>query len=167
MAQSGDSLQTIQKDSAERSIRKATLLSAVLPGAGQVYNRKIWKVPIIYGLIGGLGYLAYQNQQDFKEYQNALIARLDDDPQTIDEEYDGIYSDDNLQTLTDFHRRNRDLCYIGMGLVYILNIIDAHVDAHLAGFRVDDDLSLNVFASPPLYGISNHSGGAIGLKLTF
>lgn len=124
------------------SVRKATVLSAVLPGAGQVYNQKYWKVPIIYGAFAGMGYLIHFNNRYYHDFNTALIARLDSDPNTVDHKYQGKYTDDNLRTLSDYYHRNRDLCVVVTTFVYILNIVDAHVDAHLFNFRVDDNLSL-------------------------
>lgn len=125
----------------KHSVKKATLLSAVLPGAGQVYNQKIWKVPIIYAAFAGMGYLIHINNKNFNLYQDALFTRYDEDPNTTDE-FKDIYTDENLRALTDFYRRNRDLSVIGLSVVYVLNIIDAHVDAHLFYFNVDDDISM-------------------------
>lgn len=133
-----------EKDSLvqSHSVRKATILSAALPGAGQIYNRKAWKAPIIYAGFAGLGYLIYFNQKKYTEFEDALLLRYDDDPATVDE-YTDVYTDDNLRTLSEFYLRNRDLSIMGFTLVYVLNIIDAHVDAHLFNFNMDDDLSLN------------------------
>lgn len=134
-----DSLTSV---SPPHSVKKATVLSALLPGGGQIYNRKAWKVPIIYAAFGGLVYLVKFNNDRFKLYENALLLRYDNDPATNDE-FQNIYSEDNLRSLSDFYRRNRDLSVVGITLVYVLNIIDAHVDAHLFSFNVDDNLSLN------------------------
>lgn len=123
------------------SVRRATMLSAVLPGAGQIYNRKIWKAPIIYAGFAGMGYLIRFNQQRYREYEDALLTRFDNDPNTIDS-YEGLYTNDNLRSLSDFYRRNRDLSIAGVALIYVLNIIDAHVDAHLFTFNTNDDLSI-------------------------
>jgi Family of unknown function (DUF5683) len=147
---SPNTAQVISSDSASRdtsgrkihSVRKATLLSTFLPGAGQIYNKRIWKVPIIYGAFGGLIYLVQFNNNRFKEFENALLSRYDNDPTTIDK-YQDIYTEDNLKSLSEYYRRNRDLSVIGISLVYVLNIIDAHVDAHLFSFNVDDNLSIN------------------------
>ncbi|MFN8153137.1 MAG: DUF5683 domain-containing protein [Bacteroidia bacterium] len=146
------------------SVRKATLLSAVLPGAGQVYNKRTWKVPIIYAAFGGLVYLVKFNSDRFKTYENALLLRYDNDPETVDE-FKDLYTDDNLKSLRDFYRRNRDLSVIGISMVYVLNIIDAHVDAHLFNFNVDDNLSLNW--SPMLPASSSYQGAGISFHLTF
>lgn len=146
------------------SVRKATLLSTYLPGAGQVYNRKTWKVPIIYAAFAGMGYLIKFNHDNFKKFDNALLARYDNDPNTVDD-YATIYSEDNLRSLSDFYRRNRDLSVIGLTLIYVLNIVDAHVDAHLFNFNVDDDLSLRI--NPRLEMGSNLSSAGLSLSLHF
>ena len=143
------------------SVRKATLWSTYLPGAGQVYNRKTWKVPIIYAAFVGMGYLIKFNHDNFKKFDNALLKRYDNDPTTVDD-YADIYSEDNLRSLSEFYRRNRDLSVIGLTLVYVLNIIDAHVDAHLFTFNVDDNLSLQV---NPVMQMGHYSSSA-GLSLS-
>ena len=115
----------------KHSPTKATLLSLVLPGAGQYYNKKYWKIPVIYAGLVGMGYLAHFNNDLYKQYKSAYEMRIDEDPNTIDE-YEGIYSDDDLLTLKKYYRRNRDLSYIVGGIIYVLNILDADVDAHLS-----------------------------------
>lgn len=124
--------------------KKAALMSACLPGLGQAYNKKYWKIPIIYAGFGGLGYSFGFNHSYFKKYRNSLRGRLDNDPNTID--FYPQYSDDDLVTLKQYYQRWRDLSLIGMAALYTLNIIDASVDAHLFYFNVSDDLSLR--ASP-------------------
>lgn len=123
---------------------KATIMSAAVPGLGQIYNGKWWKVPIIYGAFGGLGYSIGFNDQKSKTYLNAYLARVDDDPNTVDNEFEGVYSDANLRELKTTFQRNRDLSIIILGVVYALNIVDASVDAHLKDFDVSDDLTLNI-----------------------
>ncbi|MFM9055421.1 MAG: DUF5683 domain-containing protein [Bacteroidota bacterium] len=146
-AQDSSATRKIPMRDTTHSVRKATVLSAIIPGAGQVYNRKAWKVPIIYAGFAGLGYLFRQNQKNYIEYEDALLARYDNDPSTTDP-YVDIYTDDNLRTLSDFYRRNRDLSFMGITLLYVLNIIDAHVDAHLFRFNMDDNLA--IVCSPEL-----------------
>ena len=120
---------------------KATIYSAILPGLGQIYNKKYWKVPIIYGTIGALGYLANDYNNKYQKYLDAYIAKTDKDETTntninLDEKTIGYYK--------DRYRRNRDLFYILMGLAYVLNIVDASVDAHFFDFDVSEDLSLQL-----------------------
>ena len=123
------------------SVRKATILSTILPGAGQVYNRKYWKVPLVYAALGATVYYINYNNKNYKQYNDALIKRYDND--STNELFTEI-SNDNLRILSDGYRRNRDLSFAAATIVYVLNIIDAHVDAHLYTFNVSDDLTLKV-----------------------
>ena len=125
------------------SAKKAALLSIAFPGAGQIYNKKYWKLPIIYAGAAGLIYSLQFNQSRYVKYRNAYKYRIDNDATTVDG-YVGIYSDDNLNTLQKYYHRYRDLTIIGFAALYALNIIDASVDAHLFTFNVSDDLSLNI-----------------------
>jgi hypothetical protein len=133
-------IRTIKKP---HSPKKATIMSAALPGLGQVYNGKWWKVPIIYGGYAGLTYMAVTNHMDMTRYKEAYLLRVDDDPSTVDE-FAGRYSDANLQQLKTSSQRNRDLSFILMGILYVLNVIDANVDGHLKDFDVSEDLSMRV-----------------------
>lgn len=123
------------------SVRKATILSTILPGAGQVYNRKYWKLPLVYAGLGATAYYINYNNKNFKKYNEALLRRYDTD--STNELYTNI-SSDNLRILSDGYRKNRDLSFAAATIVYVLNIIDAHVDAHLFTFNVDDNLSLKL-----------------------
>lgn len=124
----------------EHSPKKASILSALLPGAGQVYNKKYWKVPLVYGAIGTSLYFAFDQKRQFDEFKEAYLFRVDDDATTNDDKYTGIYTDQNLLTLIEDRRRNRDLLFVLAGFSYMLNIVDAAVDAHLYYFDVNDDL---------------------------
>jgi hypothetical protein len=147
-------------DTTKHSPHRAAVMSALLPGAGQAYNKKYWKIPVIYAGFAGLAYAISFNQKEYRSYRNAYDQRLDADPYTIDP-YVGTYSDADLGTLKDFYRRNRDLSIIGTGVLYLLNIIDASVDAHLYDFNVNDDLSIRL--SPTL----NHQmTPGIGMVIT-
>ncbi len=125
------------------SPKKAALLSTVLPGAGQVYNKKYWKLPIIYAGAAGLAYSFQFNQSRYVKYRDAYKYRIDNDATTTDD-YIGVYTDDNLNTLQKYYHRYRDLTVIGFAALYALNIIDASVDAHLFTFDVSDNLSMKV-----------------------
>ena len=125
-----------------QSPKKAALLS-LIPGAGQVYNKKHWKVPIIYAGLIISAYYIHDNHHQYKAYKKAYLIRIDNDPNTTDE-YVGQYSSNDLIVLKDFYRRNREisiLCFVG---VYILNIVDASVDAHLFDYDISENISLNV-----------------------
>lgn len=123
------------------SPRKATLYSAVLPGLGQVYNKKYWKVPIVYAGLGTCVYFISRNNSKFQEYKDALVAELDGDPTTLNTT---IYTAGQLDQLQDTYRSWRDLSWIFLAGVYVLNILDANVDAHLFYFDVSKDLSMHV-----------------------
>jgi hypothetical protein len=121
---------------------KATLMSTFLPGLGQAYNKKYWKIPVIYAGIGTGLYFAIYNQKEFKKYKEAYILRTDNDSTTVDE-FTNEFSSSALLNLVNFHQKNRDLMFIVSGAVYILNIVDAAVDAHLYDFNVNDNLSFH------------------------
>jgi hypothetical protein len=143
------------------SPKKAALMSALLPGLGQIYNRKYWKLGIIYPVMGGVVYGFGFNHKNFKVYRDALRIRYDDDPTTIDQF--SLYSDDRIVTMKNYYQRYRDLCVIGFAAVYLLQVIDAAVDAHLYYFDVGPDLSLEW---SPTYHASTY-GTEIGAQMRF
>lgn len=163
LAQS-DTLKTEKKKNAStyRRARTASVMSAILPGAGQVYNKKYWKVPIIYAGLGGFGYLFYVNQEKFSFYSKNLKAEYDNDANTINE---SGYSGTQLQTLKADYRKTRDLGIIGCAVFYALNILDANVDAHLTTFDVSDDLSLELRPYNNVYCFHNSIGMQSGVSL--
>ena len=149
----------------EHSPSKAALYSAILPGLGQVYNRKYWKVPIIGVGAGALIYGLNFNQSNFSMFKQELIKRQQG-LGNLDPDLDR-YSDANLNELQDFYRRNRDLTIVGLALLYALNIIDATVDAHLFEFNVDDDLSMKFSPAPIFTATSSAPALGLGIKLSF
>jgi hypothetical protein len=130
-------------DHQEHSPQKATILSTVFPGLGQVYNKAYWKVPLIYGGFAALGYGISFQGKEYKRYKEAYNLFTDKDPLTIDE-FGGKRSADELKSARDFYRRNRDYAILGTVVLYVLNIIDAHVDASLYDYEIDDNLALRV-----------------------
>lgn len=132
---------TQQKDILKiHSPHKATMYSALIPGLGQVYNKKYWKLPIIYGATGVLIYAFNFNNDQYNKYKNAYT---DMDAGEISS-FEGYTSTDQLTKLKDNYRRNRDLNVISLAAVYLLNVVDATVDAHLFDYKISDDLSLNI-----------------------
>ncbi len=128
----------------KHSPRKATIMSAILPGLGQVYNKKYWKVPLIYSGFATIGYFIVTNNQQYQIYQNAFKVRANND--TLNSAYGEFvnkYTQSQLQEIRDYYRRYKDLNWILGGLLYILNVVDADVDAHLFYFDVSDKLTLN------------------------
>lgn len=142
-------------------------MSAILPGLGQVYNKKYWKVPIIYAGLGGFGYFFVSNHNQYKIYQKSLRAAADDDPSTVPDIY--WMNASQLQVEKLRFKKYRDYCAVGLVAVYVLNIIDANVDAHLKTFDVSDDLSLSIDPWQEIYqsayGLRTSTG--ISLKLNF
>ena len=121
---------------------KATFLSALVPGLGQIYNEKYWKVPVIYAGFTGLLYYANYNNFVYKKYKSAYEAMIDDDDSTTSP-YSAA-SSSSLLKARDNWRRYRDLCFIGIGVLYIAQIIDANVDAYLFDFDMSKDLTFRV-----------------------
>jgi hypothetical protein len=144
----------------KHSPKKATIMSAVLPGLGQIYNKKYWKVPVIYAGIATVGYFAVSNNQNYSKYKTAYKIRTDGDTNTIDEFYKK-YTDQNLLDIKNYYRRNLEVTVIAGVALYALNIIDASVDAHLFDFEVNDDLSLNI---KPMI-VPNNTSFVSGLSL--
>ena len=116
---------------------KASFYSALLPGLGQAYNKKYWKLPIVYGAIGTSLYFYINNNKKYNNYRDAYKRRLqgfnDDEYQYLD--------DSRLIEAQRFYQRNRDLSLLVTFAFYVLNIVDANIDAHLAQFNVNDKLS--------------------------
>lgn len=135
------SLSKTDKKKIYSSARKATILSMVLPGAGQVYNKKYWKVPIVYAGLGGFGYMFGFYNSQYNVARKYLKAEYDGDSTTVN---DTGLSGDQLLVYKTKYRKFRDISVIGLAAVYVLNIIDANVDAHLKTFDVSDDLSLEI-----------------------
>jgi len=150
------------------SVRKATILSAVIPGAGQIYNhtampkgkkKAFWKVPLIYAGLGGLGYLVVNNHSN--------VLQLRDQYRTIEAggvatgEW-SVYGSDlsAILSLHDQYARWRDLSILGFALGYTIQVVDAAVEAHFVNFDVTEDLSMRV--SPTLLNMNT-----AGIKLSF
>ena len=148
------------------SPKKATIYSAILPGLGQAYNKKYWKIPFIYIGFGAIGYFIDWNNDNYQLNKVAYQHLTDENPETNDHLLlDAIvyYDLDNPTSLAnfkdgltkrqDFYRRNRDLLFISAIGFYGLNIIDASVDAHLFNFDISDDLTMNW--QPSMLNIDN------------
>ena len=121
---------------------RAAFYSAVLPGLGQAYNKKYWKIPIVYAGIGIPLYFGIEQHQLFVDKRTAYTNRLAGDSSDIYLDQGNFFSNEALLESMDINRRNRDLMIIIAGAVYILQIVDASVDAHLFYFNVSDDLSI-------------------------
>jgi hypothetical protein len=139
--------------------KKATLLSAVLPGAGQVYNGKTWKVPLLYaGILTDVYFIQYNNRR-YESFRDALFA--------LDAGEKNQFPSLNRAALVrnvDYWRQNRDMTLLLLLGIYALNLVDANVDAHLSGFDVSDDISLKVAPQVGTFSSSSLSYG-FSLKL--
>ena len=157
-------------------------LAIVLPGAGQIYNQKYWKLPIIYGGFLGCAYAMRWNNQMYHDYSQAYLDIMDDDPNT--QSYNQFLhlgqkiesnNEERFKQLfkkrKDYYRRYRDMSFFIMVGVYALSVIDAYVDASLAQFDISDDLSFRVAPSVINTQYSNNplKSGGLGLQcsLTF
>ena len=160
-----DTSKTVKDSIIPHSARKAAIYSAILPGLGQAYNKKYWKIGIIVAGTGALIYSLNFSQGLYKNYKSELIKRQqnlgDLNPEL------NLYSDANLNELQSYYRRNRDLSIIGMFLLYALNIVDANVDGHLFDFDVSEDLSLKISPSPFNIYAGNTRGSGFSISLNF
>lgn len=137
---------------------RASLYSTVIPGLGQIYNKKYWKLPIIWGGIGTAIYFAQYNRTDYRFFKQGYVNRelgLPEDPELAQ------YSTTGIKTAMETARQNMEWCYIGALAVYLLNIVDASVDAHLFTFDVSDDLSLKITPT-----VVSPNTMALGVKLS-
>lgn len=144
---------TIQKDSVVKKRKsifkkghdpaKAALFSAILPGAGQFYNKKYWKIPVVYVGIGGLSAWMSHNIYELNNINSAYRTYFDGDS-TTNGYYKNYSTQSQLSIKRKEYKRNLDISAIALGIWYVLNIIDATVDAHLIYFDVNQDISISL-----------------------
>lgn len=162
--------QTTESDSTYKKIppiekihspKKAGWMSTALPGLGQVYNKKYWKVPIVYAALGTVAYLWVDNNKQYKSYLEGYKSRIDTD--TLNDNLFPGYTTEDLRELKNYYWRYRDLNAFIFAGVWALNILDAIVDAHLYTFDISENLSMKVqpsiyspmgFGKSPTYGLS-------------
>ena len=154
----------ILKKKATRPL-KATLLSAALPGAGQVYNRQYHKLVIVYGAIGGMIYAVDFNTRNFKLFDKAYRAKLkgEDLPSGISD----LIPIASLENRRAEFRKNKELSYFGLGLMYIFNVADAFVSSHLSTFNIEDDLIGSRLKLMDLMEIGGQPFPCLGVVVTF
>lgn len=138
-----------QKVKKPHSPVKATIMSACLPGLGQIYNGKWWKVPIVYAGLGGIGYLVYSNNYEFRSYLHAYEFKTGDLPEgatltTYETDLANKYADSQLKTYKDSYQRSFELYTMLLVAWYGLNVLDACVDGHLYNYDISDDLSFSI-----------------------
>jgi hypothetical protein len=166
---------------------KATMLAVVLPGMGQVYNRKYWKVPFVFAGFGGLVYSISYNTSKYNEMMKAYQDFTDKIPETDSyiplikgsqpSEYDPVLFPDsynpstqswvqeNLLNAVDYYKKYRDLSYIGIAAWYLITILDANVDASLANYDISDNLQLEV--TPAKVIIPGGVGAGLNISLIY
>ena len=138
--------------------QRALWLSALCPGLGQIYNRRYWKLPIVVGAFVGLSYGASWNNRMYKDYSRGYRDVMDDDPDTRsymdffpptvkESDLDMAWLQKIMKSKRDYYRRYREICVIAMVGVYLINVVDAYVDASLAHFDISPDLTLDVTPS--------------------
>ncbi len=143
---------------------KAAFYSAAIPGLGQIYNKRYWKVPIVWGAIGGSIYQYTLNNNNYQRFRTAFIRRQ---AGFTDDEFNGegefqFFDSDVLENQQERFQENRDLWLVVSIALYALNIVDANVDAHLKQFNIDNNLSfdfepyldLNPITNDPNYGMA-------------
>ena len=141
---------------------RAAFYSAILPGLGQAYNKKYWKIPIVYAAIGTGIYFYIDNNTEYKKVRNAYRRRL---AGFSDDEFQGRLTDDGLRQAQTTLRRNKELSLLVTVGLYALNIIDANVDAHLLQYNIDDNLSFKPHYKLDQFDNSGSLGLTFNLKL--
>lgn len=145
--------------------KAAAWMSVAIPGLGQIYNKKYWKLPIIYVGLGVCGYFVWTNTVNFRKYKETYRFRLGVDSLATD--YFPNETDNTVKEMKEYHHKNIEISYIAAGIIYLLNIVDATVDAHLYDFDISDDLSMRI--EPTMNTLGSGFGGntGTGVKLTF
>ena len=146
--------------------------SVMLPGLGQAANHQFWKIPVLYAGFATCVYSIDFANKNYKDFKQAYVWRQDGDTNTVDK-YDPFkgtyqlrYSPAQLKSARDYYRRNLELSVIITAGVYLLNVIDAYVSAHLLNFDVSDDLGVQ-FSVPVIYNYRNQNILMNGITLTF
>lgn len=159
-----DTVSANKKTKKRHSAKRAAWMSAVLPGMGQVYNKRWWKVPIIYAGFAGLSYGLYHYGTNYTGYRKAYRLQVDEDSTTLGS-FKGISEANELKAYRDSNKRNLDIMAVITAVWYALNIVDAAVDAHLFNWDVSDNLALDIHPYAPAF--YNTANASFGLSLQF
>ncbi len=154
---------TLLPDSVVRkhSPRKAVMYSLICPGLGQIYNKKYWKIPFIYGAGGAFLYYINYNQTKYKKFRNAIYNETDTQQRVVIDGY--AYDYEDLDIARDYYRRYRDLSIAGLAAIYLLSAIDAMVDAHFFYYDITDNLSMRI--QPAVENPGSYA--SLGFKINF
>lgn len=164
---------TLNSETFKPNPTKAVIYAAIFPGLGQVYNRKYWKLPIVYGGFLGFSYAITWNGRYYTDYSNGYKDIMDDDEATDSwknflpygvnpEEVDKAWLTNVMKRRKDFYRRYRDLSIIGTIAMYALSIVDAYVDAQLFDFNISSDLSMRV--EPTIIRKTDYLANSVGFQ---
>lgn len=155
-------------DSLVYSPRKAIVKSALIPGWGQAYNKKYWKIPLVYGALGVTGYLFTRNLTQYRDSKQAYILATDNDPTNdylIKQPYYSVKDQpERIRVFRNQVRQNVDYCVVFFVLFWGLNVVDAAVDAHLKTFDVSDKLSLQLKAGYSEMARTNGIGIVLNIR---
>jgi len=151
----------------EHSTTKATLMSTFVPGLGQIYNKKYWKVPVIYAGFGVMTYLIVFNTNLYLDYKCAFIESSYGNMHGSYSDLVNKYTKDELLSAREYYRRNLEISCLITALWYILNIVDATVDAHLYSYNINDKLSLKVEPAFQPIGLRNQTSAGLKIKFNF
>jgi len=152
--------------SARYDPRKALLYAAIVPGSGQIYNKKYWKLPLVYGGFIAIGYGINFYQEGYIKYKKELFYNIENGYEQDTDICPGdVYTTSNYRKIVDQYKRQRDFMIILMGGMYLLQIVDAHVDAHLKEFDLNPNLQVSI--EPMIeqnYLIGRQSGVSLIIK---
>lgn len=138
-----EDLELEEKARARHSPKKAGFYALACPGLGHIYNKKYWKLPIVYGILGGMGFWVGTNIKDLNGYTNALKAQLGDPPDNT-ASYKGVSDVTQLRSRRDQFKNSMDLSIILTIVVYAIHVGDAVVDAHLFEYDVNEDITISL-----------------------
>jgi len=144
LAQDSRPVETIESYAKRYDPRKAMLYAAVMPGAGQFYNKKYWKMPLVYGGFAGFVYGINFYQDNYLRFKEELFGLINDPNSNGASLSPSLLTEEQLRTLVDRTRRERDFLIILTGFFYILQMVDAHVDSHLKEFDLNPKLQVRI-----------------------
>jgi hypothetical protein len=137
--------------------RKALYRSLMIPGWGQIYNKRAWKVPIVYAALGGMTAVALWNRSKYREFADYYRKSVDKQPHPYD-----FLSAASLHSIRDSYRQNMELSWIGVAAIYGLQAMEAYINAHLKTFDITDDIGMKIHPS-----MVNPSSPGIGMTISF
>ncbi|MEO7311805.1 MAG: DUF5683 domain-containing protein [Chitinophagaceae bacterium] len=146
------------------SPKKATIRSAIIPGWGQIYNKQLWKVPLVYGVLGAVAGIFIVNIHEYKGLRDAYRYKVDNDPanDTLIASRYSVLSANSMKFYRDQYRKNVDMSVLAFLIGWALNVVDATVSGHLKQFDVSDDLSMKI---KPNFQMNGQTGVSLVFSL--